>query len=222
MDNRELETSKLIVALVADAKPVRRLKPPSLRAVLWSVACVPAIALIVWYYGGIGAEYGTEVRQPSFVIESLACLLTGLTAAAAALNAAIPGRSQRLLLLPLIPLSVWLAALCYGCWHDWVTLGVAGVELDADWGCAAQTALMAIVPGLLFVMLLRRLPIRSPAIAGVSALAIASFAVLGTSLYHTDDSSLTFLFWHVGAAAVITCAGFLIGRRLPPLTSPSY
>lgn len=217
-----METSKLIVALVADAKPVRRLRPPSLRAVLWSLACLPAIALIVWFYGGIGAAYGTELRQPSFVIQSLACLLTGLTAAAAALNAAIPGRSQRLLLLPLIPLSVWLAALGYGCWHDWLTLGAAGVELDADWGCAAQTAMMAIVPGLLFIMLLRRLPIRSSAIACVAALAIASFAVLGTSFYHTDDSSLDFLFWHVGAAAIITGVGFLIGRRLPPLASPSY
>lgn len=221
MDNRNVETSKLIVALVADAKPVRRLKPPSVRAVLWCLACIPAIALIVWIYGGIGAEYSAELRQPSFVIESLACLLTGLTAAAAALNAAIPGRSQRLLLLPLIPLSVWLAALFYGCWHDWVTLGAAGVELDADWGCAGQTALMAILPGLLFVLLMRRLPIRSAAIACVAALAIASFAVLGTSFYHTDDSSLAFLFWHVGAAAIITGAGFLIGRRLPPLASPS-
>jgi hypothetical protein len=193
-----------------------------LRAVLWSIACIPAIALIVWYYGGIGVEYGAELRQPSFVIESLACLLTGLTAAAAALNAAIPGRSQRLLLLPLAPLSVWIGSLVYGCWHDWVTLGAAGMELDPDWGCAWQTALMAILPGLLFVMLMRRLPIRNGAIACVAALAIASFAVLGTSLYHTEDSSLTFLFWHVGAAAIITCAGFLLGRRLPPLTSPSY
>jgi hypothetical protein len=94
------------------------------------------------------------------------------------------------------------------------------LEVDADWGCAIQTGLMGIIPGLLFYALLRRLPIRTAGIACMAALAVGSFAVLGTSLYHTEDSSVTFLVWHVGAAVLVTAACSLIAGLASPALPP--
>jgi hypothetical protein len=148
-----------------------------------------------------------------FVVEEVALLATALTAGVAALSSIIPGRDRRLALLPLIPLSFWLASLGEGCVGDWMRLGVEGLQVRADWDCARTAIVLCIVPAAAMVAMLQR---GVPLVPGVSlalgALAVAAMANAALRPFHLGDVSVMVLVWHAGAAAFVVLVANCLGR----------
>jgi hypothetical protein len=118
-----IPTSDLIDSLVATAKPVRRLRPPVVRASCWLLFSV--LILLVAIGHGVRPDLALKLQQPVFVISIAAALTTGILAAIASFTASIPGRSRKWLLLPAPALVVWIATVSYGCLTNWISIGRA-------------------------------------------------------------------------------------------------
>jgi hypothetical protein len=103
-----MDTDEFIERLAADLRPVRPLRPPWARAVLWLGIALPYVAAVVW--GKLmmidAAQIGADAR---FMVEQAATLATALTAAVAAFCSVIPGFDRRVLLVPLAPRIGWRA-----------------------------------------------------------------------------------------------------------------
>src|SRR5262249_4389244 len=150
-----MDNDQLIKRLAADLRPVRPLRSPWARAVLWMGMALPYVAAVVW--GKLlmpeAAPVGSDMR---FMIEQAATLATALTAAIAGYSTVIPGPDWRIMLLPLGPLGVWLASVSHGCVQDWVRLGADGLTIRPDWDCLPSATIIGIIPALALVLMLRR------------------------------------------------------------------
>jgi len=107
-----ITTPDLIEALAANVTPVRRLRPPLVRATLWlSFAAVVLVLLAVSH--GARPDLAQRLQQPTFVVSIAASFLTGILAAVAAFLVSLPDRSRAWLLLQLPALMVWISSFVY-------------------------------------------------------------------------------------------------------------
>jgi hypothetical protein len=209
-----MDTDELIKRLVADLRPVRPLRPPWARAVLWMGIALPYVAAVVWNKLMMvdAAQAGADAR---FIVEQAATLATALTAAIAAFRSVIPGFDRRILLLPVAPLGLWLASVGHGCVQDWLRLGADGLTIRPDWDCLPMAAVIGIVPAATIVAMLRRgAPLHPRVTLTLAALAVASVANFGLQFAHARDASIMVLTWHLGAAAVLSALGGWLGVRV--------
>jgi hypothetical protein len=210
-----VETQSVIERLVAEAKPVKRLRSPAARTGLWLLVSAPLIALLVWLNGDMRSGLGDMLKGTCAQIEFFATIVTGVTAAYAALVASIPGRSQRILLLPLVPLALWFGAIGYGCWQDWTALGPDGLRIDAGLGCFKELITMGVLPSVVILVMLRRaMPMNRLGVAATAALAASSVSAVAMSLYHNQDTSVHLLVWHMGAILLLVVIAAILGRPI--------
>lgn len=209
-----IKTSDLVDALVADAYPVRRLRPPLLRAALWLL--LPALIFALLALGqGARPDLGQRLEQPQFIVGTGASLLTGVLAAVAAFMLNLLDRSRRWALLPLPTLVVWVVMLGYQCLVNWVSLGPDGVQVGETARCFA-TVLITSVPlsVALFAMLRRGAPRLGGTMALTGSLAVAAMSATAISIFHDLDATVMILLWNLGTAALIVALGGLLARRL--------
>lgn len=121
--NNITSTTRIIDSLVADARPVRRL-----RTLGWLALAMLMLMLIAASHG-VRPDFALKLHQPAFATSVTAALLTSVLAALASLVASVPGRSRRSLLLPAPALAVWLSTIGYGCLTNWVDIGPQGMSL---------------------------------------------------------------------------------------------
>ncbi|HEY4263841.1 MAG TPA: NrsF family protein, partial [Micropepsaceae bacterium] len=112
-------TPHLIESLAADAKPVRRLRPPLARASAWLAGFVAIVGIVTWTTGAWPAMMA-RLDDMRFAVELTATFVTGLAAVIAAFHLSLPDRSRVWMLLPVPPLVLWLASSGYGCYRNWV------------------------------------------------------------------------------------------------------
>ena len=115
-------TSDLIDALVDSVTPVRRLRPPFLRATLWLSLAAVVLGLLCIAHG-VRPDISKRLRQPVFVVSMIGALATAILAALASFKLSLPDSSRWWLLLPLPALAVWVSTIGYGCLTDWVRMG---------------------------------------------------------------------------------------------------
>src|SRR5687768_5059138 len=111
-----METSRLIEHLASGATPVRPLHAPWVRAGLWLSVSVPSTALVVAWMSP-RPDLPLQLADPRFLIEQVAAWATVVLAAVAAFAITVPGRSRTIGVLPLVPLSIWLARVGAACRH---------------------------------------------------------------------------------------------------------
>jgi hypothetical protein len=209
-----MDTNALIAELANSAVPVRRLPAPWARMLMWLVLSVPFLA-VIWLVMPTDINLVAALADRRFLFEEAVLLITALTAALAAFASVVPGYDRRILLIPLLPLSLWLASLGEGCWRNWVALGAGGLTLRPDWDCLPPAILIGIVPSIAMVVMLRRgAPLLPRLSIALGALAVAALANLGLQLFHVGDASVTVLVWHLGGAAVLAGLAALAGRRV--------
>jgi hypothetical protein len=210
-----MDTNALIQELVNSAAPVERLRAPWVRMLIWLALSVPFLATVIWLLMPSDINPVATIADRRFLIEEAALLVTALTAALAAFASVVPGYDRRILLIPLLPLAVWLASLGEGCWRNWVALGANGLTLRPDWDCLPPAILIGIVPSIAMVMMLRRgAPLLPRVSIALATLAVAALANLGLRLFHVGDASVMVLFWHLGGAAVLAGLAAVAGRRV--------
>ncbi|HMH61971.1 MAG TPA: NrsF family protein, partial [Bradyrhizobium sp.] len=74
-----------------------------------------------------------------------------------------------------------------------------------DWDCLLPAALIAIIPAMAMVILLRRgAPLLPRVTLALAALAMAALANFALRLFHLGDLSIMVLFWHLGSAVVLS------------------
>lgn len=207
-------TAGLIDFLMADAKPVRRLPPPAVRALCWLL--LAALILILVAAGhGVRPDLMLKLRQPVFFAGIVAALLTGVLAALAAFIASVPGRTRRWLLLPAPAAAVWISTIGYGCLTDWVSVGPEGLSWGETARCFATLAITSIPLSLVMLIMLRYVARLSPTpVAMVGSLAVAAMTAVALSLFHPLDATAMILFWNLGVTALFLVFSGLYGKRL--------
>ena len=210
-----MNTDALIEKLIADARPVRPLASPWLRAGAWfALSALYTVAVIAAMPPGPRRLAGIHFSR--FWLEQGAAATTGFAAAAAALLSVIPGCSRRWRFLPAAPLAVWLGILVSSCIGDVAERGAAGLLVHSDWSCSLAMLAVAFVPVAAMVFLLRRgaplTPDVSAGLAGLAGAALSSVVACVTRPAPHPTTS-TVVVWHMATLLVMVFVLVRIGHR---------
>jgi hypothetical protein len=206
------DTDKLIESLVQDAKPVKPLAPPLVRAGLLLAALFAAMGALVAFGGHVEETFAHLARMP-FALELIGALTAGVGAVVAAVMLSIPGRARAWLYLPLPGLALWLAGGGSECYRQVEELGYVPTSMFASQDCfifimgaGLPTAAAA------YVFLRRHLSIdavRVTALAGLGA-ALLSAALL--QFIHAHGTNPVDFGTHVVAVALLMLFATAVGR----------
>jgi hypothetical protein len=209
-----MDTRNLIDQLAADAAPVRPLPTPWARTLVWLALSVAYLAVVVLVMSP-RADLQAKLSEWRFAIELAAALATGVAAAMAAFLAVIPGTDRKVLLLPCLPLAVWLASIGQGCVSDWMRLGSFALATPPSWMCVRGTLIVSAGPAVAIAIMLRRgAPLMPVATAALGALGAAGLGNVGLRLFHPQDSSIMILVWQIGTIFLLMVLAGLAGRHI--------
>jgi hypothetical protein len=209
-----ITTPDLIESLVANAAPVRRLRPPVARAVGWLLFAALILALLAVSHE-VRPDLALRLRQPEFVIGIAASLATAVLAAIASFIVSIPDRSRRWLLLPVPAVLVWVSTIGYGCLNNWVSLQPGSLPFGDEAGCFALLVLTGVPLSLAMLIMLRHAALLAPTPVAISGgLAVAAVTATALSIFHNHDASAIILIWNLGTAALLVALGGAFGRRM--------
>jgi hypothetical protein len=202
----------VIERLVADARPVRRLRAPTLRAALWLLAVAAIAAGAILWFADLGVM-ADRLRDPKLQVEMVATLLTGIAAVLAAFHLSLPDRSPAWALLPLPFLAAWVASSGYACWRHWISFGPGGFELGESAHCLRFMLAISIpLGGSLLLVLRRALPLTPVRVAAMGGLGVGAIAAFILQFFHPFDVTFMDLAVHLGSVAVIIAAASLVER----------
>jgi hypothetical protein len=207
-------TPELMAALVARAEPVRRLRPPLLRAVSW-LLIAGLVLLALGVLSGPRPGLAERLQQPTFAMMLLASLATGVLAAVAAFHVSLPDRSRRWLWLPVPALLLWTLTIGYGCLTDWVRIGPDSMLVGSTVKCFSTVLIVGLPLSLTLLLMVRHAAWLNPVpVAMVGALAVAGVSATALSLLHPLDATIIVLLWNLGlAGSGVVLAGHF-GRGL--------
>jgi hypothetical protein len=220
-------TDQLIERLVASAEPVRRLRPPLLRASLWLLAVAAVAALALPFFADFPL-FMKKTADPEFIIEMIGTLLTGIGAIIAAFYLSLPDRSPLWALLPLPPLALWLASSGYNCYREWIVVGANGWHFGESSDCFSTILGFSVPLGLALLLVLRRArPIAPVPVAVTGGLGVAALSAFLLQFNHPVDASFLDLGMHAAAVGLVVVAATALSRyrggaalssatRLPP------
>jgi len=205
-------TERLIDRLVAEAAPVRRLRPPVLRALLWLcvVAALGAAAVLLFADLAVFAHRAADAKLR---LELVGTLLTGVAAVVAAFELSLPDRRSGWALLPVPPLLLWVASSGYACYRHWVIVGSGGWELGESAHCFRFILLVSLPLGVSLWLLLRRARPLAPArVATVGGLGVAALAAFLLQFFHPFDVTVMDLAIHAVAVGIVVGVASLGSR----------
>lgn len=207
-----IKTPDLIDTLVESATPVRRLRPPLIRAGLWLLLAA-AILVLLCVAHGLRPDIAMRLRQPVFVVSMVAALATGILAAIAAFRLSLPEGGRWWMLLPAPALAIWVSTIGYGCLADWVSVGPDGVRMGEAARCFATLLLTSVPLAIAMLVMLRHAAsLRPTVVSAEGGLAIAAMTSVALSLIHDLDATIMILVWNLGTAAVIAGIASALGR----------
>jgi hypothetical protein len=208
------DTRQLIRRLVANVTAVRPLPHPWIRATVWCGVSLPVVGVIVLAMSPSTESAWAHVDR-RMMLQQLAALATGVTAAAAAFATTVPGYRRWIVLLPLVPLAVWLGALGQWCIQDGFVSGSSPWSFLAHWGCLPATMLVGAYPAAAMVMMLRRGAPLTPRLTTVlGAVAAGGLGNFGVRFVHAADASVVVLAWHFSGVFVLSVLSASAGRSL--------
>jgi hypothetical protein len=209
-----ITTPDLIESLVAKAAPVRRLRPPIVRAAMW-LAFAAFVLILLAIAHGLRADIAERLQQPVFVVGITASMVTGVLAAVAAFLLSLPDRSPLWVFLPLPALLVWVSTISYGCLTEWVSFEPGGIRIGEAARCFATLVLTSVpLSFAMLVMLRHAAPLRPTLATMIGALAVAAITASALSLFHDIDATVMVLTWNLGTVVLIVGLGSASGRRM--------
>ena len=215
-----ITTPDLINSLAANARPVRRLRPPLVRATFW-LAFAAFILVLIGISHGLRPDFAQKVRDQVFVLGVIAALATGILATVAAFMVSLPDRSRLWQLLPAPAFAVWVSTVGYGCLTAWVGLGPEGIRLRDVAECFATLVLTSVpISAAMLLMLRYAAHLRPKAVTVMGSLAVAAITGTALLLFHALDATFMVLMWNFGVAAVFVGLGSVSGRRIFSWVAP--
>jgi hypothetical protein len=208
------DTDALISRLSDRLEPVKPLRKPWLRALLWSAFATVIIALLGTFFGA-RANIEHALHEAKFVMPLVGSWLTGLTAAIAAFEVSLPDRSRRWLWLPLAPVLLWSSGFAYGCLASWVEIPEGANIAAGAKECIGTILLVSAALVVVLLPMLRRVKTLRPALtAWLGCLAVSGFADTAHLLVDTEQASLLALTINLVPALVLVPLAGLLGRRI--------
>jgi hypothetical protein len=208
------ETEALIADLAGRNRPVRPLARPWVRATLWLAIALPS-ALLVMVTITTHGDWTSRLLLRRVIGEEVFALSTGLLAAVAAFASVVPGSNRRVLLLPLVPLLLWLGGLGNGSVREWLQLTSQGFSMRSEWVCLPATIMAGAVPAIAMTVMLRRGAPLTPRLSLLLAgLAAAGLGNLGVCVTHHPYGNMFVVVWHVAIVVALTVISGSVGRRL--------
>jgi hypothetical protein len=205
-------TDRLIQSLVERAGPVRRLRPPALRAGLWLLAVAALGALTILLFSNL-ALFARRASDPKLDWELAGTLLTGIVAVVAAFELSLPDRSPLWALLPLPPLALWVASSGYSCYRHWISFGPDGWEIGESAQCFRFILAISVPLGVSLLVLLRRSRPLAPArVAAAGGLGVAALAAFLLQFFHPFDVTFMDLSVHLVAVGIVIAVSTLAAR----------
>ncbi|WP_316192436.1 MULTISPECIES: NrsF family protein [unclassified Bradyrhizobium] len=209
-----IKTTDLIDSLATDMRPVKRLRPPLLRACGWLLGAAAVVALLA-VNQGIRPDLAQRLHDTPFVMSLAGSILTGVLAVIAAFLVSLPDRSRLWMLLPLPALMLWLSNIGYQCLTDWVSVGPDGMSPGEAARCFTTLLVTSLPLSLaLLVMLRYAARLRPTMVALMGGLAVSAITSTALALFHSIDASVMILMWNLGTAALLMGAAALFGRRM--------
>ncbi len=191
---------------MADARPVRRLRAPGLRAAFWLLAVAALGGAIVLLFSDLSV-FERRAQDPKLILELIGTLLTGIAAVVAAFHLSLPDRSPAWALLPLPPLLLWIASSGYSCYRHWIVFGPEGWQIGETAHCFAFILAFSVPLGISLLLLLRRAqalaPVRVAALGGLGVAALAAFLL---QFFHPFDVTFIDLAMHAAAIGSVVAA----------------
>ncbi|HEX4050192.1 MAG TPA: NrsF family protein [Steroidobacteraceae bacterium] len=209
-----MQTERVIQELVGELQPVRRLRPPALRAALWLATVGLLVGLIVMGFAD-WARVMQRMAVPRIALECAAAGLTGISAVLAAFIVSIPGRSARWAALPLPAFILWLAASGAGCLRNgWSLHGPGGFVGDSGHCFGFIVGVSVPLSIGLFAVLRRARPIAPLPVAMLGTLGVAALADFVLEFFHPFDVTVIDLALHLAGIAVVMLVGVALRRPL--------
>jgi len=209
-----IKTPDLIASLAANATPVRRLRPPVMRAACWLLLAAVVLALLA-VNQGIRPDLVQRLQEPAFAASMAASLLTGVLATIAAFLVSLPDRSRLWLLLPVPALIAWLSNVGYQCLTQWVAIGPDGMSFGEAARCFATLVLTGLPLSLAMLVMLRyAAPLRPIAVTFTGSLAVAATTATALSLFHVIDATVMILMWNFGTAVLFLGLAGVFGQKM--------
>lgn len=197
---------QLVKRLAADAQPVRRLRPPMMRAGLWLLAVAFIAAAGVLSFANL-AVFAERIAHAKLAIEMAGSLLTGIAAVIAAFHLSLPDRSRAWALLPLPGLALWLAGSGYSCYRHWLSFGPEGWTIGESANCFRFILGVSLPLGVSLLLLLRRAqPLAPLPVAATGGLGVAAIAAFLLQFFHPFDVTFMDLAVHAVAVALVVAA----------------
>lgn len=205
-------TDRVIERLVESAGPVRRLRPPAVRAALWLLAVAGLGALAIFLFSDLPL-FARRSSDPKLDLELAGTLLTGVVAVVAAFYLSLPDRSPFWALLPLPPLALWIASSGYSCYQHWIRFGPDGWEIGESARCFRFILAVGVPLGISLLMLLHRSrPLAPTHVAAFGGLGVAALAAFLLQFFHPFDVTFMDLSVHLVAVGIVVTVSTLVGR----------
>ncbi|WP_214477321.1 NrsF family protein [Mesorhizobium sp. dw_380] len=205
-----IPTDDLIVALAANMRPVRRLRPPLLRATGFLLLAALILVMIAAAHGwrpGLSVRL-TEIR---FALSLAGAVLTGILGAVAAFFVSLPGRSRHWLWLPFPALALWLVSIGYQCLSFWTPMLPDGASPGETASCIATLGLTSLPLSLAMGLMLRHAASFNPApVIFAASLSVAGITAAALTLFHPLDASIEILMFNLGTALLMMLSGGVI------------
>ena len=209
-----MQTDRLIESLAAQLQPVRRLRSPLLRALLWLAVVGVASSVLIMREVHLGV-FMQRIATPRVAVECIATALTALTAIVAAFELSVPGHSPWWAALPLPPFLLWLAASGLGCLANGLGLYGAHGSAGESYSCFTFIAGVSLpLAAGLFWMLRRARPIAPLPVAALGTLGVAATAAFILQFFHPFDVTVIDLALHLAAIALVVLIGTAWRRQL--------
>lgn len=205
---------ELIGQLAADLAPVRRLPPPSVRALGW-LGVVAAIAVALAVFSDVHAMWTRIIAAPDMTVAVIGSLATAVLASVAAFELSLPDARRAWAWLPLPAALLWVGASGFGCLRGWVLPASHVAVLDESKDCFLFIIVLSVPLSVLMLLMLRRAcPLQPGLTAAVAGLAVAAAAATLLNFFHPFDAAATDLAVHVVAVALVIAANRLFGGRI--------
>jgi hypothetical protein len=209
-----MDTSDLVRSLAQSAAPVRRLRPPLVRALTW-LALAAVLMTLITFSHGLRPQFAERMRDTTFALNMASSLLTGVLATIAAFMASLPDRSRWWLLLPAPPLVAWLSTIGYQCFAGWVPVPPGAITVGAASSCLSTLVLTSLPLSVLMLAMLRyTAALRPTPVILMGSLAVSAITATALSMFHPLDATAMVLGWNLGTMLLFLGAAALFSRRV--------
>ncbi len=197
------ETEGLIARLTEGLQPVKRLRPPGLRAAIWLGVVAVLGAILVLRFANL-AMFVHRIGDPRLALELTGTLLTGILAVIAAFELSLPDRPITWSLLPAPAFVLWLGCSGFSCWRQWIVRGPDGLGKGETADCFLWIVGFGVPLAIaLFVALRRSHPLSPGPVAAMAGLGVASLAAFLLQFFHPFDATFIDLGLHLAAVATV-------------------